>query len=139
MADQNSDDQEKKDSGTKSLAEMFNHAGDLSKAEAIKILSDHLAGSWDNLTEDDLDMSILQGGFVNRLFICENKKLVSKQIKSEPTKVILRLMGGKLLDKYAKDNILATHGEVVESLNYVLMSQAKLGATNIRSFSRWQN
>ena len=31
------------------------------------------------------------------------------------------------MDKYAKDNILATHGEVVESLNYVLMSQAKLG------------
>ena len=127
MADQNSDDQDKKDFGTKSLAEMFNHAGDLSKAEAIKILSDHLAGSWDNLTEDDLDMSILQGGFVNRLFVCENKKLVSKPNKHEPSKVLLRLMGGKLLDKFAKDNILAMPGEVVESLLYVLMSQANLG------------
>ena len=127
MADQNSDDQDKKDYGSKSLPEMFNHAGDLSKAEAIKILSDHLAGSWDTLTEDDLDMSILRGGFVNRLFVCENKKLVSKPNKHEPSKVLLRLMGGKLLDKFAKDNILAMPGEVVESLLYVLMSQANLG------------
>ena len=129
MADPNNNSSGKEENSTaKTFADMFNHAGDLSKTEAIKILSDHLGGSWDNLTEGDLDMSILQGGFVNRLFICENKMLVSNASKSEPSKVLLRLMGGKILDnKYAKDNILATHGEVVESLHYVLMSQANLG------------
>ena len=112
----------------KSVPQIFDHAGDMSKAEAIKILSDHLSGSWDNLTEGDLDLSVLQGGFVNRLFICENKKLTANPSKSEPSKVILRLLGGKMMDnKYSDENIFETHGEVVESLNYVLMSQANLG------------
>ena len=145
MADQNNN--EAKDDQLKSISEMFNHGNDISKSDAIKLISDHIP-SWDNLTESDFEMTVLQGGFVNRLFICENKRIVSESRKEkkndkweesrkgeEPKKVILRLMGGKIIDKYSKDNILATHGEVIESLNYYLMNGAKLGPKIFAIFS----
>lgn len=145
MADKNNESKEEK---LKSISEMFNHGDDISKSEAIKLISDHIL-SWDNLRESELEMTVVQGGFVNRLFICENKRLMSESRKKsadgkseeesgkgeEPTKVILRLMGGKMIEKYSKDNILATHGEVIESLNYYLMSDAKLGPKIFAIFS----
>ena len=142
-----------------SIAGLFNHGSDISKVDAIKLLSDHLGGSWDHLAESDLEMTIQSGGFVNRLFVCENKKLSEKSTNQrdgkstnqrdgkstnqrdgkstnqrdgkspaqEPAKVLLRLFGGKLLNKFSSDEILATHGEVIETLNYYIMNQYKLG------------
>ena len=69
---------------------VFDHANDLPKERALEILSGHLK-SWTGLKEEDLDVSVLQGGFINRIFLCHNK------VTGE--KVLIRLYGGKMLAK----------------------------------------
>ena len=85
---------------------LFHHANDLSKTEALHLLSSHLRGSWSTIQEDAIEVTVIQAGFVNRIFVCHNKKLNEK--------VLLRLYGGKIIE--SEKNILrnvALEGEVL--------------------------
>lgn len=71
--------------------------------------SHHLDDSWDHLTESDLEMTIQSGGFVYRLFVCERKNQVKNplinKLENPGQEVLLRLFGGKLLNKFSSDEI----------------------------------
>ena len=60
---------------------------DLSKTFALELCSGHLKDSWTSITEDDIDVVSLDGGVVNRIFVCHNKK--------SNEKVLIRLYGGR--------------------------------------------
>ena len=96
----------------------FNFADDLSKQRSLQICSDHLQGSWSSLTEDDIDLNTIQAGFVNRLFLCHNKK--------SDEKVIIRLYGGKVM-KLVEENILRNVGLEGEVLIFHLMDVNGIG------------
>ena len=96
----------------------FNFADDLSKQRALQICSGHLQGSWSSLTEDDIELNTIQAGFVNRLFLCHNKK--------SDEKVIIRLYGGKVT-KDLKENTLRNVGLEGEVLIFHLMNMKKIG------------
>lgn len=51
---------ETKSAEPRQLSQIFKHENDISKADALKICSDHLKGSWAQITEDDLNMTIIQ-------------------------------------------------------------------------------
>ena len=82
-------------------------ANDLPKERALDLCSSHLQGNWTALTQDDIDLNAIDAGFMNRLFLCHNKK--------SNEKVIIRLYGGKLLK--AEDFNIVRHigleGEVL--------------------------
>lgn len=96
----------------------FNFADDLSKAKALELVSGHLQGSWLDLSEDDIDLNIIQAGFVNRIFVCHNKK--------SNEKVIIRLYGGKVT-KTLTENILRNVGLEGEVLVFHLMDVNGIG------------
>lgn len=66
---------------------------------------------------------LYRGGFVNRLYVCENQKVTSGS--QEVKHVILRLYGGKMVDK--SENAFKAYGEVGEVLVYYIMAQEGLG------------
>ena len=66
--------------------------------------------------------SAKRGGFVNRLYVCQNKSVITTQ---EVKQVLLRLYGGKMLDK--SDHAFKAFGEVGEVLVYYIMAQNGLG------------
>jgi len=94
---------------------VFNHGNDLSKETALQLCSDHLEGEWSHLSIQDIDVSVIQGGFVNRIFLIRN-------IKSDE-KVLIRLYGGKLVSK----NALSDLGIEAEVLMYQLISEVNVG------------
>ena len=65
-------------------------------------------------------LTFLRGGYVNRIFTCENKIAVG----DEPQKVILRLYGGKL---ELRDHIMRNGGILEEVLVFNKMSDVGLG------------
>ena len=96
----------------------FTFGDDLSKIKALELVSGHLKGSWLHLTEDDIDLNIIQAGFVNRIFICHNRKANEK--------VIIRLYGGKVT-KTLTENILRSVGLEGEVLVFHLMDVNGIG------------
>ena len=84
-----------------------NTANDLEKKRALDLCSSHLQGNWTSLTEDDIDLNAIDAGFMNRLFLCHNKK-------SNET-VVVRLYGGKLLkaEKFSMVRHVGLEGEVL--------------------------
>ena len=58
-----------------------------SKKKALELCSGHLQGHWSTIQEDNIDVKVMKGGFVNRMYLCQNK------ISHE--KVLIRLYGGK--------------------------------------------
>ena len=104
---------------TNVIQEMFfNFSSDLSKKRALELCSDYLQGSWSSLTEDDIDLNVIQAGFINRLFVCHNKK--------SNEKVIIRLYGGKVT-KDLKENTLRNVGIEGEVLIFHLMNMQRIG------------
>jgi choline/ethanolamine kinase len=102
---------------SKLFQSVYDHADDLPKCKALQLLSDHLQGEWSTSTEEDIDVSVIESGFVNRLFLCHNKK--------SDEKVVVRLYGGKIL---AMDgNILRNIGLEGEVLIFHLMDVNKIG------------
>ena len=62
------------DPKTNVIQEMFfNFADDLSKKRTLEVCSSHLQGSWSSLTQDDIDLNVIQTGFVNRLFLSQQE------------------------------------------------------------------
>lgn len=96
---------------------VYDHANDLSKTDALKLCSGHLQGLWTTSTEEDIDLTVFQGGFVNRMFLCHNKKADEK--------VLIRLYGGKILNH--KGSLLRHVGLEGEVLLYHLMDINRLG------------
>ena len=82
----------------------FNFADDLSKERALDLCSSHLQGSW---TEDCIDLNAIDAGFVNRLFLCHNKK--------SNEKVLIRLYGGKTSKDFSIMRNFGLEGEVLIS------------------------
>ena len=41
------------------LQSMFKHENDLPKEKALQLLRNHVGGSWNNCTTEDLDLSII--------------------------------------------------------------------------------
>ena len=96
-----------------------NIANDLEKERALHLCSSHLQGNWTSLTEDDIDLSAIESGFVNRLFLCHNKK-------SNET-VVIRLYGGKILIEASDYSILRHVGLEGEVLIFHLMHVNGIG------------
>ena len=102
------------------IKEMFsNIANDLPKERAIDLCSSHLRGSWTSLTEDCVHLNVIQAGFVNRLFLCHNKK--------SNEKVIIRLYGGKIFKDTKNFNTLRNVGLEGEVLTFHLMHANGIG------------
>ena len=83
---------------------LFNFAADLPKERALQLCSGHLQGSWLSLTEDDIDLSVVPAGVLNRIFLCQNKK--------SGEKVIIRLYGktsGSVRSHPIETEVLAFH------------------------------
>ena len=97
--------------------ELFDHANDLSKTKALELISSHLKGSWSSIQEHDIEVSVIEAGFVNRIFVCHNKK--------SNEKVLVRLYGGKIVE--SEDNILRNVGLEGEVLTFHLMDVNGIG------------
>ena len=95
-----------------------NTANDLDKERALDLCSSHLQGNWTSLTENDIDLNAIESGFVNRLFLCHNKK--------SNEKVIIRLYGGKIF-KAENMNIIRHIGLEGEVLIFHLMHVNGIG------------
>jgi choline/ethanolamine kinase len=102
------------------MSDLFKHDDDITPEDALAKCGNFLGGSWKTLSQDDFSLSVIQGGFVNRIFLCENKVAAD----GEPKKVILRLYGGKLIDR---DHIFRNGSIMDEVLVFYAMSDAKLG------------
>ena len=100
---------------------LFDHAKDLSKKTALELCSSHLKGVWEISTEDDIDLNVIQAGFVNRIFLCHNKK--------SNEKVIIRLYGGKIMEKLGGEmgTMLRSIGIEGEVLMFHLMDVNGIG------------
>lgn len=99
------------------ITDIWNHGKDMSVATARQLCADHLKGSWASLSsDDDVEVKVIQGGFVNRIFHCHNKK--------SGESVLIRLYGGKILEQ---DNALRNIGIEGEVLIFHIMSQLKIG------------
>ena len=102
------------------IKDFFNSiADDLTKQKAIDLCSSHLQGNWTSLTENDIDLKAIESGFINRLFLCHNKK-------SNET-VIIRLYGGKLFAEASDFNILKNVGLEGEVLIFHSMDVNGIG------------
>ena len=95
-----------------------NTANDLSKEKALDFCSSHLQGNWTSLTEDDIHLNAIDAGFLNRLFLCHNKK--------SNEKIIIRLYGGKLF-KAENFNIMRHIGLEGEVLIFHTMDVNGIG------------
>jgi len=84
---------------------LFNHGADMSKERALELCSGHLQGNWTTITPEDIDLNVVQGGFVNRIFLCINKK--------SNEKVLIRLYGGKILPQGSILRNVGLEGEVL--------------------------
>ncbi|KAI1299621.1 Choline kinase alpha [Halotydeus destructor] len=102
---------------------IFDHGDDLSKEKARNLCANFLAGSWDTLTDDTFDIQVVPAGLNNRIFICENKATCDR-CPEEPTKVILRLYGGKALNR---ESSFKDGGNLEEVLVFYTMSSLGLG------------
>ncbi|KAI1299619.1 Choline kinase alpha [Halotydeus destructor] len=107
---------------TRRFSDMYSHDGDITKTEALKYCSNFLGGSWETLAEEKFEMQVIPCGFVNRIFICENKGN-DDSVADEPKKVVLRLYGGKALDSQRS----STDNKLDEILVYYAMSNLGLG------------
>ena len=97
--------------------QLFDHANDLSKTKALDLISSHLRGSWSSIQEHDIEVSVIQAGFVNRIFLCQNKK--------SNEKVLVRLYGGKIIEN--SNNILRNVGLEGEVFTFHLMDVYGIG------------
>ena len=71
--------------------------------------SSHLKGSWTDVKEEDVDLKVIEGGFINRNFLCINKKCNEK--------VLIRLYGGKMVTPDSENvKILRSSGREGEVL-----------------------
>ncbi|KAI1285656.1 Choline kinase alpha [Halotydeus destructor] len=111
------------ETNTRSLMEMDDHASDMTKEDALKLCSSFIGGSWAKLCQEDFNMQVLKGGFVNRIFVCENKG-GDNRIPDEPKKVILRLYGGKICKV---DHVWRNGGVIEEVLVFYTASNLGLG------------
>ena len=96
-------------------SKLYDHLDDLPKKRALELCSGHLKGSWSSVTEDDISVTVHQGGLLNRIFLCCNNK--SKET------VIIRLYGGKMPNSH----ILKSIGIEGEVLIFHLMSVNEIG------------
>ena len=94
-------------------------ANDLQKERALDLCSSHLQGNWTSLTQDHIDLKAIESGFINRLFLCHNKK--------SNEKVIIRLYGGKILTEASDYSILRHVGLEGEILIFHLMHVNGIG------------
>ncbi|KAI1299664.1 Choline/ethanolamine kinase [Halotydeus destructor] len=108
---------------TRSLSEMYDHASDMTKEDALKLCSNFIGGSWETLKPADFSFQVLASGFVNRIFICENQG-GDNSVPDEPKKVILRLYGGKIVNV---DRIWRNGGVMEEVLVFYTVSNLGLG------------
>lgn len=69
------------------MESMFKHEDDISKEEALNKCREFMPNEWTDVQISDFNMTVIRGGFVNRIFLCENGKTGFK--------VLLRLYGGK--------------------------------------------
>ena len=93
------------------------YESDLPKARALELCSSHLRGSWNEITEDNIEVTMIQGGFVNRIFLCHNK------ISND--RVLIRLYGGRMEVGNLKDRRhVGLEGEV---LIFHLMDKCGVG------------
>ena len=46
--------------GSKFIAKIFGHENDITKEAALKKCSDHLGGTWDEISVDDFTISVIQ-------------------------------------------------------------------------------
>ena len=97
------------------FSKLYDHLDDLPKKRALELCSGHLKGSWSSLTEDDIEVTVHEGGLLNRIFLCSNNK--SKET------VIIRLYGGKMPNSHMLKSI-GIEGEV---LIFHLMSVNRIG------------
>ena len=95
------------------------HGSDLSVKTALHLCSSHLKGVWDTSSKEDIDLRFIQAGFVNRLFICHNKK--------SNYKVIIRLYGGKVVDTPETTSLLQDISIEGEVLIFHLMDVNRIG------------
>lgn len=98
---------------------LLDHKDDLSKGRALSLVSGCFSNgsSWESLQEDDMDLQVIPQGFVNRIYVCSNRK--------SGEKVLIRLYGGKLVgDIYS---VLKNHGISVEVLVSYLMGEKGIG------------
>jgi len=82
-------DNDNKSNGDTVHETLFNHESHLSKDRALELCSSHLQGNWTSITSENIDISVVEGGFVNRIFLCRNNKTNEK--------VLIRLYGGKFM------------------------------------------
>ena len=94
----------------------------INKKDALDTISKFLNQEWCQTTEPDINITRLQGGYVNTLYIVENK---SEKVKNEPKKLILRFYGGNFFgdDKRALSKDLPMSSEVEESLIFYTQSK----------------
>ena len=97
------------------FSKLYDHLDDLPKKLALELCSGHLKGSWSSVTEDDIEVTVVEGGLVNRIFLCSNNR--------SNEKVIIRLYGGKM----PNSNILKSIGIEGEVLIFHLMSVNEIG------------
>ena len=108
-------DENKKKEPT-SMQEILNgYESNLPKRRALELCSNHFGQSWNKITEEDIDLSVIRGGFCNQIFLCHNKK--SKD------KVLIRLYGGRMGNLNNQKHI-GLEGEV---LIFHLMDKCGIG------------
>ena len=102
------------------MKDMFtSYADELEKKRALDLCSSHLQGNWTSVKKDDIDLQPMELGFVNRLFLCHNKK--------SNEKVIIRLYLGKVWTKASDYSMAKGVGLEGEVLTFHLMHVNGIG------------
>ena len=83
----------------------------ITKDFAFSTVCNFLTNDWPNTTSNDLLVTQLKGGYLNTVFIVENRGISSDA--REPKKVLIRFLGGAGLVNNKND--LADHGFVVNT------------------------
>jgi len=95
---------------------------DISKNRAIQLASRYVDSHWISLDENEVELSILSGGFSSRMYLVED---ISISKPNPIKKFLIRLYGGKLLIE--NDPIKPEGGEIKETLVFYAVGLAVLG------------
>ncbi|KAJ6648017.1 Choline/ethanolamine kinase [Pseudolycoriella hygida] len=102
---------------------------DINKKRVIELGFRYVNVSWKTVIEDEVELSILSGGYSSRLYLIEDK---SKSSSNPTKKFLVRLYGGKLVD--VSDPIRPDRSEIKETLVFYAVGLAGLGPRLYGSF-----